>query len=51
MIHIDFPELPKFSDRTERQEEISIWYERLKTCLLRQLEELSAEVDTKQDKN
>ena len=48
-VQIDFPDVPKVSDRPEKQEEFARWYEQFKTCLLRQFEEQANEIDQKQD--
>jgi hypothetical protein len=48
-IQIDFPDAPKVSERPEKQQAFEDWYADFKTLLLRQFEELAAEVDRKQD--
>jgi hypothetical protein len=52
-IEIEFPEPPDVAepDPAKRREQFARWYDRLKTCVVRQFEQVADAIDLKQDKN
>lgn len=42
-VQIDFPDAPVVSDRPERQEQFVVFYDQLKTAILRRFEELDGD--------